>query len=348
MLGSPAPVGANGGHMRHMRAGVMCVALNKKAAGAAARLFEKRLVSKLYLALVDGHVPWAHASCDEAVGEDAADPRGFRMALESQPSCTSPRTAHTDLYTVACGYLGERAVTKLLLHPSSGRRHQLRLHCLGLGFPIVGDVAYSGDTQAERMMLHAWRLCMPLPRPFASAPLYATTADPFVLTNAGGRGPGAASGEGGRHERPVECSAPPESAANHTAIAVSEKLDLDVDAILEELRPQDGDDARICFHVCAPQSGSDALPLATGNDPKNSGAAQVGSDAPCASTHQLDGSGACATLTDGIEQPHLRTPASVAMLPAGLLIVTAIAATLATATATIVIASVATRLWRRR
>ena len=38
--------------------GLLCVALSKKAAKAASSLFQKRLVSKLYLALVSGHTEW--------------------------------------------------------------------------------------------------------------------------------------------------------------------------------------------------------------------------------------------------------------------------------------------------
>jgi 23S rRNA-/tRNA-specific pseudouridylate synthase len=86
-------------------------------------------------------------------------------------------------------------VTKLRLRPLTGRRHQLRVHCLCMGHTIVGDYTYgvysplkllptqnadgrSGmgtmensldssstaapigqlDRHAERMMLHAHRL----------------------------------------------------------------------------------------------------------------------------------------------------------------------------------------------
>lgn len=63
-------------------------------------------------------------------------------------------------------------VTKVRLFPRTGRRHQLRIHCLSLGHPIVGDYTYnpthrdavnlekSGEpsTAAVRMMLHAHRL----------------------------------------------------------------------------------------------------------------------------------------------------------------------------------------------
>ena len=53
-------------------------------------------------------------------------------------------------------------VTKLLLKPRTGRRHQLRLHTKYLGHPICGDATYANDFEAHRMMLHAWKLTLPV------------------------------------------------------------------------------------------------------------------------------------------------------------------------------------------
>ena len=57
-----------------------------------------------------------------------------------------------------------RTVTKVLLTPWSGRRHQLRIHTAVLGHPIVGDFTYNPqshderDKQKIRMCLHAHKL----------------------------------------------------------------------------------------------------------------------------------------------------------------------------------------------
>ena len=101
---------------------------------------------------------WESIMCNRTIGLDPTDPRGFRMAIDGTPGKHSG-SASTALWTVCRGWLADgRPVTKLLLKPKTGRRHQLRLHCLCLGHGIVGDVAYTGDTDAERMMLHAWVL----------------------------------------------------------------------------------------------------------------------------------------------------------------------------------------------
>ena len=83
--------------------------------------------------------------------------------------------ASTEVEVLARGtYRGEPA-TKLLLRPKTGRRHQLRLHCVALGHPIVGDATYGGDTESPRMMLHAHTLALPTP-----APLDITARDSFL------------------------------------------------------------------------------------------------------------------------------------------------------------------------
>jgi hypothetical protein len=42
-------------------------------------------------------------------------------------------------------------VTKVLLRPVTGRRHQLRLHCYCLGHPIVGDYTYDPHREREAL-----------------------------------------------------------------------------------------------------------------------------------------------------------------------------------------------------
>ena len=65
------------------------------------------------------------------------------------------------------GYLKGKPVSKVLLYPKTGRRHQLRIHTVVAGHPIVGDATYELPIQSEsnicnRMCLHAYRLSIPL------------------------------------------------------------------------------------------------------------------------------------------------------------------------------------------
>ena len=60
----------------------------------------------------------------------------------------------------------------------SGRTHQLRVHCAHLDHTIVGDYTYSdrSDVTPHRMMLHAYRLVLPMTR----EQIDVTATDPFV------------------------------------------------------------------------------------------------------------------------------------------------------------------------
>lgn len=70
--------------------------------------------------------------------------------------------------------------TRLLLAPVTGRTHQLRVHMMALGHPIVGDPLYAppeGRTLAARLLLHACELG--LPHPVTGQPLQLTRSAPF-------------------------------------------------------------------------------------------------------------------------------------------------------------------------
>jgi tRNA pseudouridine32 synthase/23S rRNA pseudouridine746 synthase len=60
----------------------------------------------------------------------------------------------------------EGGVTRLKLVPLTGRTHQLRVHMLALGHPILGDSFYaSGEAlaAADRLQLHAEMLAFAHP-----------------------------------------------------------------------------------------------------------------------------------------------------------------------------------------
>jgi len=78
------------------------------------------------------------------------------------PPCLKEREASTRLVVLQRGRYSGQPATKLLLYPTTGRRHQLRVHCHHLGHTIVGDYTYSSrhDLLPPRMFLHAARLVL--------------------------------------------------------------------------------------------------------------------------------------------------------------------------------------------
>ena len=173
--------------------GVMLYATSKKAAAAAQICFQERRVQKEYLALVWGTPPSRELACAEPICQSTED--AFKMMigdvdavwpLLDQDASKADRDerrrkrkhsgpAATTVLELARGsYMGE-PVAKLLLKPTSGRRHQLRLHCVALGLPIVGDATYGADDGAPRMMLHARTLRLPV----GEEGLEVSAPDPF-------------------------------------------------------------------------------------------------------------------------------------------------------------------------
>ncbi|GAX09594.1 hypothetical protein FisN_38Lh015 [Fistulifera solaris] len=75
------------------------------------------------------------------------------------------------------GTLDGQRVTKVLLEPRTGRRHQLRVHMALLGHPIVGDLTYCThqSERSARMCLHSLRLQVSDPLLDMEAP------DPFTI-----------------------------------------------------------------------------------------------------------------------------------------------------------------------
>ncbi len=69
---------------------------------------------------------------------------------------------------------------RLELEPLTGRSHQLRVHLLALGHPILGDALYAVPglpSTAPRLMLHATALVVP--HPADGRPLHIVSAPPF-------------------------------------------------------------------------------------------------------------------------------------------------------------------------
>jgi len=127
--------------------GVMIFARTKQAQGFLGQEFEKRRAKKTYLARVHGETLGDNGHIDLPLCADWPN-RPRQMVNHEQG-----RPAQTD-WAVIGRSAGE---TRVRLSPLTGRSHQLRVHMLALGHPILGDPIYAtGDARAHpRLMLHA-------------------------------------------------------------------------------------------------------------------------------------------------------------------------------------------------
>ncbi|MEP7705647.1 RluA family pseudouridine synthase [Paraglaciecola sp. 25GB23A] len=131
--------------------GLLVLALNPLAHKHLQAQFIQRSVKKTYVAMLEGLL-----SEDEGIIELPL--RGDYYDRPRQLVCKEHgKPAETRWHLVERNHLTQQS--KIILHPYTGRTHQLRVHCahpMGLNMPIVGDDLYG--TRGRRLHLHANKL----------------------------------------------------------------------------------------------------------------------------------------------------------------------------------------------
>lgn len=161
--------------------GLMVIARNKAINAALCQQFSQRTVSKVYSALLCGHLDENEGIIDAAIARDPAlFPLMSICAVQGKPARSR--------YRVLERFYRQRedgtplALTRVALTPETGRTHQLRIHCQQLGHPILGCDLYggllpAGTERTPRLMLHASELHFA--HPISGERIKAVNACPF-------------------------------------------------------------------------------------------------------------------------------------------------------------------------
>jgi len=133
--------------------GIMVVAKNNTAQLNLIDQFKTRSVVKAYLVLVKGHLTPENGIIEAPIGRDPRNRK--RMAVVAEG-----REARTRYHVIK--YIGN--YTLLEVRTETGRTHQIRVHLLAIGYPVVGDATYGVKSAfLSRQFLHACRLGFHLP-----------------------------------------------------------------------------------------------------------------------------------------------------------------------------------------
>ncbi|WP_299780347.1 RluA family pseudouridine synthase [uncultured Roseobacter sp.] len=149
--------------------GVMIFALTPHAQRHLGLQFEKRMTRKTYVARVWGVPSEKTGTVDLPLIVDWPNrPRQMVDHANGKPAQTDWRVLKNEGNT-----------SRVRLHPKTGRSHQLRVHMLALGHPILGDPFYAtGPARAfPRLMLHSEELRFKHPQGGRSMKI--RTAAPF-------------------------------------------------------------------------------------------------------------------------------------------------------------------------
>lgn len=130
--------------------GVMIFALTPHAQRHLGLQFEKRMTRKTYVARIWGVPEQKSGTVDLPLIVDWPN-RPRQMVCHE-----TGKSAQTDWRVLK----DEGDTARIRLMPHTGRSHQLRVHMLSLGHPILGDPFYATGParEYERMMLHSEEL----------------------------------------------------------------------------------------------------------------------------------------------------------------------------------------------
>jgi tRNA pseudouridine32 synthase/23S rRNA pseudouridine746 synthase len=151
--------------------GVLLMARSLEAQAAMGKRFEYREVEKTYIARVAGECPLA-GDIDLPLITDW--PNRPRQIVDHEVG----KSAFTQYERL--DYSERYDVSRVSLHPKTGRSHQLRVHMASIGHPILGDELYAPDEWVEgqsRLYLHAQSLRFE--HPFTNAWLIVESLSPF-------------------------------------------------------------------------------------------------------------------------------------------------------------------------
>lgn len=155
--------------------GIILMTLNKPAHVAISRQFEKRLTKKNYIARVFGKVAESSGSVEQPLICDW--PNRPKQKVDYQQG----KAALTHYKVLSYRENIDDQITTLVeLTPVTGRSHQLRVHMLALGHPILGDRLYAHAqalTASNRLQLHAKML--QISHPISGQTLTFSKACPF-------------------------------------------------------------------------------------------------------------------------------------------------------------------------
>ncbi|MEI7561248.1 MAG: RluA family pseudouridine synthase [Actinomycetes bacterium] len=123
--------------------GLMVVAKNEIAYSSLKDQFRNRTVSKIYHALVQGHMDPTTGTIDAPIDRHPREDYRFAVVANGKPSITHYKTLEVF-----------PAVSLLEIELETGRTHQIRVHFSALHHPLVGDLTYGADPSlAQRLSI---------------------------------------------------------------------------------------------------------------------------------------------------------------------------------------------------
>lgn len=134
--------------------GCLVLGRHRQALASLAKLFETGKIKKTYWAIVEGTPKEPEGTIDAPLARKSQDSRRWQMKIAEDGD--QAVSAVTEYKVMA----SKDGMSWIEFHPITGRTHQLRVHALALGCPIIGDKIYG--TPGAMLQLHARAIEIPL------------------------------------------------------------------------------------------------------------------------------------------------------------------------------------------
>ncbi|MEK4711372.1 RluA family pseudouridine synthase [Sporosarcina sp. FSL K6-5500] len=129
--------------------GLLMVAKNDKAHVSLVDQLVNRSVTRVYTALVHGHIPHDNGTIDAPIGRDQRERQNMAIVDKGRHAVTHFKVIER---------FGDYTLVECRLE--TGRTHQIRVHMKYIGYPLVGDPKYGPKKtlQFNGQVLHAGTL----------------------------------------------------------------------------------------------------------------------------------------------------------------------------------------------
>lgn len=134
--------------------GILLIAKKRSALKKIQAFFREKTIKKQYQALVFGHPNDKHKQIDKPLKRILLNNGERRVLVDSEG-----KESLTDIQVLE----KLTGASLILAKPHTGRTHQIRVHCLSEGHPLLGDEKYHKNdlSNAPRLCLHAWKISIP-------------------------------------------------------------------------------------------------------------------------------------------------------------------------------------------
>lgn len=132
--------------------GVILMAKNPFVLPILGRLLEQKKIYRTYQAVVLGQLAKENITIQKKIGRDRHDRR--KRCIDQK----NGQDAQTNVHLIHKTSSSSQIECELL----TGRTHQIRVHLLSIGHPILGDPLYAPQTltSTSRLMLHAQKMSL--------------------------------------------------------------------------------------------------------------------------------------------------------------------------------------------